>query len=194
MADSCSLKEAADRIGVTETELRKQIEQGAFPGRYLSRGSAGIEMRLPLAEVEAFARLRGGPAERALTVTSESGLRTGPRAIGRRSLSEDEAASRRVFLEAVEYERAAFFDVVRRAWIERDDEVAALRREVEALRAELRDAVSRVEDAVRSERKAAPEWRSVSAVSATSGSVDVEALFREIGELEALFDGEGRSN
>lgn len=194
MADSCSLKEAAGRIGVTEVELRRHIDQGAFPGRFLNRGPSGVETRLPLAEVEAFARLRGGPSQRALAVPPDREVRSVGTSVGRPPLSEEAAATRRLFLEAVDYERSAFFDVVRRAWIERDDEVAALRREVEALREEMRDVFSRVERAVSAEQRSVPEWRSFSALSAPRESVDVEALFREIGELEALFGVDGRSN
>ena len=185
------MREAAERLGLAESDLQRHIDQGAFPGRFLSRGAYGIETRLPLSEVEAFERLRSGPARSVVVVRGAHREVEFVSDSGTPQDADDAEAYRRLFVDLADSERLAFLEVVRRAWLERDSEIAALRREIEALRSDLRESVARVERSVATvrfeERHALPTGR------ATESHVDVDGLFWELGELEAML-GLGESS
>lgn len=58
--DSYTLREVADLLGVSKRTLQRRIQEGAFPGRFLAAGRHGLEMRIPIGEVEqAMEELRG---------------------------------------------------------------------------------------------------------------------------------------
>jgi len=50
-ADSYSLKEVAERLGVSKRTLQRRIREGAFPRRFLAPGRHGLETRIPAADV-----------------------------------------------------------------------------------------------------------------------------------------------
>ena len=191
MPGSCSLEEAAERLGLTMAELRRHIDQGAFPGRYLSRGQSGIEMRLPTAEVEAFERLRGARPLRPLSLDPGQAMEPVAGSMRAHELSEEVAAYQRLFVDMMESERSALFDAVGRAFGRHDREVASLRDEVEALRDELHEAMTRLEQAIRRSGRSMSDW---SELPKEARGVDVDKLLRELGELEEILGVDNRSN
>jgi hypothetical protein len=51
-ADSYTLPEVAEILGVSQRTLQRRIQEGAFPGRFIVLGRHGPETRLPADEVE----------------------------------------------------------------------------------------------------------------------------------------------
>src|SRR5687768_9051991 len=52
MADSYSLREVGELLGLSRRALQRRIDEGAFPGRFLASGRNGLETRFPAPEVE----------------------------------------------------------------------------------------------------------------------------------------------
>ncbi len=46
-ADSYTLREVAEILGVSKRTLQRRMREGAFPGRFLSPGRHGLETRIP---------------------------------------------------------------------------------------------------------------------------------------------------
>src|SRR5256885_871896 len=51
-AESYSLREAAEVLGVSTRTLQRRIQEGAFPGRFLAPGRHGLETRLSAEDVD----------------------------------------------------------------------------------------------------------------------------------------------
>ena len=191
-AESYSLAEVAELLGVSKRTLQRQIRDGAFPGRFLAPSPHGMEMRIPAGDLS-----RAGNTDESTpsqpprdSEWSEGQLATlsnGP--VSSTSLSpiglED---FRESLLSIIREERSAFLAEVRSALARRDDEergeLAAVRGAVE----ELREEVGRMRD-VLSEGPAVsvtqePRW--AEALGGSSSELDVDGLLSELGELEAM--------
>ncbi len=210
--ESYNLREVAELLGVNKRTLQRRIQEGAFPGRYLAPGVAGLEMRIPSADVDRARRelAREAAPIATATITPVGGrhdsllpyragevesISSGP--IFRDSTHRVEVEEiRDVVVSLVREEREMFLGAVRDALIVRDREVADLRKEVSGLRESMeavRAGVERFERKLESEWRARADrpaaWSEVLGVPAKSGAVDVDDLLRELSELEALVGG-----
>lgn len=214
--ESYTLPEVADLLGISKRTLQRRIQEGAFPGRYLAPGVAGLEMRIPAADVVRAQRELAREATPEMTRT----LAPAPIEDRRDSLlprpGEVAAISsapvfreaveigsveqiRRAVVELVREEREMFLGAVRDALIVRDRELNELRSEIESLRSSVdgvRSVVERFESELQREWRAQADrpaaWSEVLGVPKNgggAGALDVDSLLRELGELEALVDG-----
>lgn len=211
--DSYTLAEVAELLGMSKRTLQRRIQEGAFPGRYLAPGVAGLEMRIPAADVvraqrelvreampEATRTLAPAPIEdrrdsflpRASEVAAISSAPIFREAVEHSSVEQ----IRRAVVELVREEREMFLAAVRDALVLRDRELSELRADIGALRDSVetvRETVERFENELQREWRAQADrpaaWSEVLGVPKNGGGVDVDALLRELGELEALVDG-----
>lgn len=51
-AESYTLREAAELLGMSKRTLQRRIQEGAFPGRFLASGRNGLETRIPSEDVK----------------------------------------------------------------------------------------------------------------------------------------------
>jgi hypothetical protein len=73
MADSYSLREVAEILGLSRRALQQRIEQGAFPGRFTAAGRSGLETRVPSEDVERELELRRRRGQSAWRRADEGG-------------------------------------------------------------------------------------------------------------------------
>lgn len=156
--ESYTLREVAEILGVSRRTLQRRIQEGAFPGRYLSFGPDGPEMRIPARDLEraldevrrqgrevwaegaARSRAGGGRSSRELEPLAAVGLErvdgfTSAPAIFASALTQGDLESLRdSIVSVVREDREAFLGAVRDALLLRDREIAALREEVAGLR------------------------------------------------------------
>lgn len=211
--ESYTLAEVAELLGMSKRTLQRRIQEGAFPGRYLAPGVAGLEMRIPAADVvraqRELAREANAQATRTLapapiderqdsllpTRGSDVAISSAP--IFRDSLQHGALEEvRAVVVDLVREEREMFLNAVRDALVVRDRELSELRAEIAQLRGSVdlvRGVVERFEAELLREWRAQADrpaaWSEVLGVPKNGGGVDVDALLQELGELEALVDG-----
>lgn len=220
MADSYSLREVAELLGLSKRALQRRIEEGAFPGRFTVAGRNGLETRVPSNEVEREAG-RGGSAWRRESSEPSSKVSTGSTIVPARELESlvpyrtpeivDSAAAisssggssvtqsdlesmRDAMLAIVREDREMFLSVVRDALVARDREIVALKhdlgamhRTIEGVRTGLESIEKRLLERRGSEQTIdAQVWADVMAEGPGESTVDVDALLREIAELEQL--------
>lgn len=244
-AESYTLREVAEALGLSKRTLQRRIQEGAFPGRFLAAGRHGLETRVPAEDVErALADLKrrspgswrrapewdedapepersrrpaGARAEarrRPSTIMPARELDSlvpyeSPDLVSTASSSEPSARTpsslthsdldslRDAMLAIVREDREMFLAATREALMVRDREILGLKQEIAALRRvmeSVRAGVEGLEHRVTARRESedrldAQVWADVlnapMALSA-AGSVDVDALLREISELESM--------
>lgn len=206
MVESYSLREVAELLGVDYATLERRVREGAFPGRFVVEGPSGPEMRVPVADVERLTGV-GRPASSwrpgrrpmeslvpypASEVESISSV-PGHRVVSGLSRSDLETL-RDAFVSAIRSEREWMIESMQEALAERDRTIYELRQEMGSMRRAVEAATSaldRVEGRLRAMWRGGdePGWAEVlGAVDAER--VDVDALLREVGELEALLTGD----
>lgn len=246
MADSYSLREVAELLGLSRKALQQRIEQGAFPGRFTAAGRSGLETRVPAEEVERELDLRRRrtasawrradadeenssapspapspvPAARRpeATVTPareleslvpyrtpelvESASGSGSGSSSGSALTQSDLESMRdAMLAIVREDREMFLSVVREALVARDREIVALKHDLTAMHRTLegvRTGLEAIERKVAGRRESeqtidAQAWTDLLTASPVDGAYDVDALLREIAELEQLL-GPGASD
>lgn len=222
MADSYSLREVAELLGLSKRALQRRIEEGAFPGRFTVAGRNGLETRVPASEVDREAdvsRRRAASAWR--RDESERSSSTGSTVMPARELESlvpyrtpeivesaaaisssgtssvtqsDLESMRDAMLAIVREDREMFLSVVRDALVARDREIVALKhdltamhRTIEGVRTGLESIEKRLLDRRGGEQTIdAQVWADVLAEGPAESTVDVDALLREIAELEQL--------
>ncbi len=175
---SYNLDQAAHMLGVSRGALQKKLLQGGFPGRFLAPGAQGPELRLPAREVE---KARGSVVEMAPRV--EAPIVEPPRAPSGLT-SNDLEVLRDALLAIVREEREVFLGALRDWWGGRESELKFLREELAGLR---RAAEAQHDVLERLERRG--ESRRPELAEVELGTVDVEGMLRELGELEVLIGG-----
>jgi hypothetical protein len=228
MADSYSLREVAELLGLSKRALQRRIEEGAFPGRFTVAGRNGLETRVPSSEVDREAdasRRRGASAWRREESTPNAREKSSDRpgstimpareleslvpyrapeivdsaavisSSGGSSVSQSDLESMRdAMLAIVREDREMFLSVVRDALVARDREIVALKhdlgamhRTIEGVRTGLESIEKRLIDRRGGEQTIdAQVWADVLAEGPPESTVDVDALLREIAELEQL--------
>lgn len=246
MADSYSLREVAELLGLSRKALQQRIEQGAFPGRFTASGRGGLETRVPAEEVEReleLRRRRTASAWRRGDGESESGelssaAPASPSPMSRRpeatvtpareleslvpyrtpelvdtgsgsgsssgsALTQSDLESMRdAMLAIVREDREMFLSVVREALVARDREIVALKHDLTAMHRTLegvRSGLEAIERKFAGRRETeqtidAQAWTDLLAASPVEGAYDVDALLREIAELEQLLGPSGASD
>jgi excisionase family DNA binding protein len=232
IADSYSLREVAELLGVSKRTLQRRIQEGAFPGRFLAAGRHGLETRIPAEDLErALEELRrrspawragaGEEAARIPTATpvreqeslvpyhhpyptaeryetpeivaASSGLDRSPTS----ALTQSDLESLRdAMLAIVREDREMYLAAVREAMMVRDREIGGLkaelsgmRRVLDSVRAGLEGLELRLASGRDTEQVSGSEWADLMIgpnLRRGHSSVDVDALMREIGELELL--------
>lgn len=209
--DSYTLAEVAELLGMSKRTLQRRIQEGAFPGRYLAPGVAGLEMRIPAADViraqRELARERSPEVTRTIAPApiedrSDSFLPVRGSEIAAissapilresvHSTSVEEV--RGIVVDLLREERELFLAAVRDALVVRDREVSELRSEITRLRESVESMQLAVEQfglELRREWRAQADrpaaWSEVLGAPKNGGGVDVDGLLRELGELEAL--------
>lgn len=192
-AESYSLAEAAELLGVSKRTLQRQIRDGAFPGRFLAPSAQGMELRIPAVEV---ARAGGHRDSMMLRATSEIEWSEKPlapvsdlpvRSAGNGLSTGDWLELREGIVALIREERAVFLAEVRAA-IERHEaasgsQLVALHQtiekigeEVAGIRTELRK-----QEALRDGRVSFAE-----AIGGKRSDLDIDGLLSELGALEAM--------
>ena len=155
MADSYTLREAAEILGLSRRALQRRLEEGAFPGRFTVPGRGGLEPRIPAEEVEReldLVRKRGGRSSEG----EDEGIDDLPASIPRATdslvpyarpeiieassttpVSASSALSasdieplRDALLTIIREDREVFVSAVREALLSRDREISALRQDL----------------------------------------------------------------
>lgn len=202
--ESYSLREVAELLGVDYATLERRVREGAFPGRFVVNGPNGPQMRIPATDVERLTGIGRAPEWRqrrgaeslvpypASEVDSISSVPV-QRAVSSLSRSDLESL-RDAFVAAVRTEREWMIESVQEALAERDRTIDELRQEMSSMRRAVEattSALDRVEGRLRAMWRGSegPGWAEV--LGAGDGErVDVDALLREVGELEALLAGD----
>lgn len=238
MADSYSLREVAELLGLSRRALQRRIEEGAFPGRFTAAGRSGLETRVPSEDVERELELRrrrgqsspgwrraeredesiasseAGSARPEVTVTPSRELESlvpyrraeivesgslGSGGPGSALTQSDLESMRDAMLAIVREDREMFLSVVREALVARDREIvtlkhdlATMQRTMEGVRSGL-EAIERRLSARGEQTIDAQVWADLLAGESSESSVDVDALLREISELEQLLGPSDRS-
>lgn len=205
MVESYSLREVAELLGVDYATLERRVREGAFPGRFVVDGPSGPEMRVPVADVERLTAV-GRPAPAASSwraarrpveslvpypASEVDAISSVPAQRAVSGLSRGDLESLRdAFVSAIRSEREWMIESMQEALAERDRTIYELRQEMGSMRRAVEAATSaldRVEGRLRAMWRGGdePGWAEVlGAVSAER--VDVDALLREVGELEAM--------
>lgn len=189
-ADSYSLAEVAELLGVSKRALQRQIRDGAFPGRFLAPSPHGMEMRIPAVDV---ARAGSVNDSGSLPPTPAGDWSDGHLANLSNGPSSSTALAPLYPPDAHEglqgllrEERMALLEEVRRAIAKRDAadqvELKAIRRAVETLTEE----VVRLRESVSASRVDGSHVRWAETLGGTSPALDVDGLLAELGELEAM--------
>jgi hypothetical protein len=227
MADSYSLREVAEILGLSRRALQQRIEQGAFPGRFTAAGRNGLETRVPGEDVERELELRrrrglsawrraepevvgegGEPVRGDATITPTRELEslvpyrvpemiessTGSGSPGSALTQSDLESMRDAMLAIIREDREMFLSVVREALVARDREIVALKHDLTAMHRTLEGVRSGLESIERRllERRGGDQtidaqvWTDLLTAGPAESTVDVEALLREIAELEQL--------
>lgn len=189
-AESYSLAEVAELLGVSKRTLQRQIRDGAFPGRFLAPSAHGMEMRIPAVDV---VHAGGAPGRLPARNANDSGWSAGQLATISSVPSRPDAALspadvqglRDGLMALIREERAVFLAEVR-AVVERRDEAHAS--ELQAVRETLQSLVHEVSE-VRTEVKSwddarRGEW--AEAIGGKASELDVDGLLSELSELEAM--------
>lgn len=195
--ESYSLREVADLLGVDYRTLERRVREGAFPGRFMVNGPAGPEMRIPAADVDRLTQVGRRPVETLVPyeVSAIDGISSVPAQRGLSGLShQDLAYLREAFVSAIRAEREWLIDAVHEALSERDRTIEQLREEVGSMRRAVEaasSALERVDERLRAVWRTddEPRWAELFGADG-SEQVDVDALLREVGELEALIGRE----
>ena len=172
--DSYSLDEVSSLLGVPVADLVRKIEEGAFPGRFLT---SSWEMRIPVRDVRrAVEQMRAASGPRALVRTSRP--------------DTDDASSALVDPQALRATLDAWWDERESRLVHeiqqvlrQDDERWAL---VESVLSEVRDRLDRLDAA---ERTAAPLEVSIEAWSSAiddATGAPVQSIFAELRDLEQM--------
>lgn len=190
-AESYSLAEVADLLGVSKRTLQRQIRDGAFPGRFLAPSPHGMEMRIPAADVASAGNLRGALSVREASadwsadeVSVISSL-PAPRSEGVESRELE--VLRDGLIELVRDERAEFLSEVR-AVIEGRD--TAQRQELQAMRetvGEMARQLGELRSQLKVETTQVADGESwAESLGGQASDLDVDGLLSELGELEAM--------
>jgi len=166
--DSYSLEEVSALLAVPVSDLVRRIEEGAFPGRFLT---ADWEMRIPVQDVRRAVEAMRRAAPRALARAPEGSAG-----------GELDASGFRATLEAWWEERESRLVSELRAIYRREDERWEA---VEALLSEVRDRLQRLESGARPSEV----WHTDGGwASEIEGSAEgaVESVFAELRDLEEL--------
>lgn len=181
--DSYSLDEVSALLAVPVSELVRRIEEGAFPGRFLT---ADWEMRIPVRDVRKAVesmRRRGG-SDRSMVVS---------RPEGEPSSAMVDPSSLRATLEAWWDERESRLVAELQEVLRREDERWSA---IESVLVEVRDRLSRLEEGAR----ASTAWSEVGegwASEVEEAQGPMESVFAELRDLERLLglgDGETSSD
>ncbi len=189
-ADSYSLAEVAELLGVSKRALQRQIRDGAFPGRFLAPSPHGMEMRIPAVDVA-----RAGSVNDQGSIPPGSGsewseghlatLSNGP--TSSTALAPLYSTETRDGLQGLlREERMALLEEVRGAIAKRDAaeqaELQSIRRAVETLTEE----VVRLRESMTASHVDPSRIRWAETLGGTSPTLDVDGLLAELGELEAM--------
>ena len=191
-AESYSLAEVAELLGVSKRTLQRQIRDGAFPGRFLAPSAHGMEMRIPAVEVAHAGGVRDVVSVEAapevdwnetdMTVVSSV---PGPANV---SMSgNDLEVLREGLVEVIRDERARFLAEVRAVIQEHG---VAQRSELESIReavGEVAEQLGRLRTEV-AERATVQDVRDgwAAVLGGQPSELDIDSLLSEIGELEAM--------
>ena len=197
--DSYSLREVADLLGVDYPTLERRVREGAFPGRFVVNGPGGPEMRIPAADVERLTSVGRRPVETLVPYEATSALSeisSSPRILSGLSPT-DLAHLRDAFVAAIRAEREWLVEAVQDALSERDRTIEQLREEVGSMRRAVEaasSALERVDERLRAvwRQDDEPRWAELFGNDQLE-NVDVDALLREVGELEAC-SGKSRTD
>lgn len=182
--ESYTLREVAELLGVSKRTLQRRMKEGAFPGRYLAPGRHGLETRIPGDDVmRALDDLRSaGPQRAGETLLPASELNdslvpfAGPSHL---VPAVDLERVRSVVAEVLREDRAEILSVVEAVLLQRAEELSAIRKQI----ADVLVAVERIRAHV--ERPGAPP--AVEAFTVVpAGRPEVEAMLREIDEIERM--------
>lgn len=171
---SLTLQEASRRLETSEIEVRRALQAGEFPGRFLVDGG----YRIPLEEVE---RARERWIQRRPVVEAEIHSDPGTRRISSSLGADDVEELRRSMLAILREERRAVFQTLLVPLEKTEDRLARLEDEVRAVR---RGVQALGSGSVEGEREEGGVWSSES--EGPGGGVDVRGLVREIADLEAM--------
>ena len=189
-AESYSLAEVAELLGVSKRTLQRQIRDGAFPGRFLAPSAHGMEMRIPAVDI---VQAGGSPERLPARSANDSGWSAGQLATLSSLPTRDNAVLspadvqglRDGLMALIREERAVFLAEVR-AVVERRDEVHAS--ELQAVRETLQSLVHEVSE-VKTEVKSWDDARRgawAEAIGGKASELDVDGLLSELSELEAM--------
>ena len=192
-AESYSLAEAAELLGVSKRTLQRQIRDGAFPGRFLAPSAHGMEMRLPAVDVAHAGGKTDGLSVRSRDDVewSEGQLATIPKVPVIQSSSAltvvDVQVLREGLMSLIREERAVFLAEVRAAVERRDESQRGDIEEMKIAVQEMSEELARVRTVV-SETNGASNGsgRWVETLGGKPSELDVDDLLSELGELEAM--------
>ena len=220
VGESYTLREVAELLGVSKRTLQRRIQEGAFAGRFLAPGRHGLETRVPASEVQRVLddlRQGGAPAGEAVRTLQETRLPTVTpsrelheslvpygEAPGSALTQSDLESLRDAMLALVREDRESFVAVVRESLLARDREMMALRAQVSALQSTL-DKLRKTLDS----GDGSPSRRPIGALDTGEvtpdqrpgpggapppggGAFEVDALLREIDDIESLLVTLGR--
>lgn len=202
--ESYSLREAAQRLGISKRSLQQCIKDGAFSGLFLAPVHDGLEARIPVEEIEEAIddlqekSTRPSPA---LTQTpSPLEIKSAP-FIEAQPLSKLEALPRplpdaptqlKPRQDAIAEERPLFLETVTEALLGRDQEFNVLRGQVVQLEQVVLQMQDKLQDLGESPRQlVSPEVADRNLLSAIAGtsrplSVETKSILDELDTLEAL--------
>ena len=199
-SDSYTLREVAELLGVSKRTLQRRIKEGAFPRRFLAPGRHGLETRIPAEDVQrALEDLRQRQSPRvgrveaahvsipATQEINESLIPYRPEG-GSSALTQTDLESLRdAMLAIVREDREDFLATVQEALLARDQELAAIRRQLKGVQGAIDRLRKRLEAPQPAETSREGAARTAGGNGGEPGSrFEVDAVLQEIDELERL--------
>lgn len=193
-ADSYTLREVAELLGVSKRTLQRRIREGAFPGRFLAPGRHGLETRIPAGDVQrALDDLRRGTGRPQLmegltemrlptvTPTRELEETRAPSAAMSALTHHDLEGLRDAMLAIVREDRESLLGVLRDALEAREREAGMLRAQLTAIQGGLERIRQRLDQRDEQDRR-----REAGAVPVGATDAEAEQVLRDLDALEAL--------
>ena len=189
-ADSYSLDEVAKILRITRRSLERRIQEGAFPGRYLAPGLYGLEMRIPVADVD---RLERG----AQSLQEDSELPEGRSLVRRRNV-ELESQSREVIesdwpevrgevISTFSKERELVLGKVQELMASQKEEIVGLKSELLEIKAAIGNMTMNFDKFESSWKIQTEHQKAIGDLGTNSDSeANIEELMSELADLEAM--------